>query len=122
MHTTLRRRTTEIAYREACRLKQLPGLQDEPSLREWEHWRLVNNRYPYDIAFKKHHMLVPKRLVGSRLELTSEEQAELSRIIEEYCEPNYHLVFLNMGPTRSVLDMFHLHLASYWNTREEMVL
>lgn len=109
----LRHDTTENAYRVAQENHTVPGLEAEPSLREWKHWRLIDNRFPYDRVFQEHHMLVPRRRVAQYSDFTMPELMELDKIIREFCEVNYDALLLNMISGRSVLDMFHLHVARY---------
>ena len=121
--TSGRREASELAYQAAKEAKTTVPLELEPSLEVFKHWRLIENRFPYDIVFRTHHMLLPKRAgVSHRWDLNKEEKDELEQLIKEFIYPVYDLWFENYPKRRSVMGMYHLHLASYHNSREEMEL
>lgn len=117
---SLRTTEGEQAYADAKVFHKLMPLSDELSIREWENWKLVGNRFPYDMAFKTHHLLIPKRNVALRRELTKLELDELDVIISTYIESKYDMMFENTMRRRSIPILFHLHLATYYNRRSEM--
>lgn len=122
MPMSLRRYDSEQQYYAAKQSDKLIPLTDEPSLHEWNHWTLKDNRFPYDIAFVKHHMLIPKNPPTGRFGLTDEQRDELELILEYFVYPNYDLWFENTPKRRSVPGIYHLHLASYYDSREKMGL
>lgn len=117
---SLRTTDSELAYQNAKKDGLLNPLLAEPALKEFTHWRLIENRYPYNIIFSKHHMLVPKREAANYDNLKTLERIELREIIDTYCQDHYDLVFENMSKQRSVKAVYHLHLASYVPTREAL--
>lgn len=119
---SLRSKMAELKYQQAKRNSQTVPLAEEPSIKEWQHWRLIANRFPYDIAYKQHDMLLPIREVGAWHNLTADEQAEFWLIIDSYVEPQYDLWFVNTNKRRSILTHFHVHLATYYGSREEMAV
>jgi diadenosine tetraphosphate (Ap4A) HIT family hydrolase len=117
-----RRNNSEVAYQQAKIDQTTLPLHEEPSLKSWEHWRLIANRFPYDIIYKDHKMLLPIRQVSSWSDLTEDEQAEFWLIIDTFVEPDYDLWFVNTNKRRSILSHFHVHLATYYDKRDEMRL
>lgn len=107
----------EIAYHLAKRRGTLIPLNDEPPLREWKHWKLIANRFPYSSVFVVHDMLIPKRTASKYSELTEPARKELRQIIDGYGQANYHMVFENMSSKRSIMTLYHLHLVRYRSRR-----
>lgn len=109
---------TEQIYQDAKARGDVKPLELEDSIRQWEHWRLVNNRFPYDSIYKVHHMLLPKRAaVAHRWDLNTEEKTELEIILREFVYQDYDLWFENCPKRRSVLALYHLHVAVYKDER-----
>jgi diadenosine tetraphosphate (Ap4A) HIT family hydrolase len=100
---------------------KLVPLADEPSITEWEHWRLIDNRFPYAVALRKHHLLLPKRVVADRLDLTEDERTELVWLLRQLSD-DYDFVMENFPKRRSILSHYHLHLGEYYVHREDMKL
>lgn len=120
---SLRTAQGEIAYQIAKHDgKSLRKLSDEPAIQTWEHWRLIGNRFPYGVAYREHHMLVPKREVADMVDLTEAEMMEFYNIIADFVTPNYDLWFVNTHKRRSILAHFHVHCASYFEDRGQMRL
>jgi hypothetical protein len=119
---SLRTAAGEQSYQDSKTSGNTMPLELEPSLRQWKHWRLIDNRFPYTVAFKEHHMLVPKRGVADRWELSADEKAEFEVILKEYVYPTYDLWFENCPKRRSIRSFYHIHLASYHDNREQMEL
>lgn len=92
---------------------ELINLMDEPWLREWRLWFLVDNRFRGDARFKTQHILLPKRKVARRNQLTAEERRELDLIEDTFGEDNYDLVLRNFDSGRSIKDHFHVQLVVY---------
>ncbi len=120
---SLRTAAGERAYQEARLNGGTRPLELEPSIKKWQYWRLIENRFPYSVAFKTHHMLVPYRAnVSERWDLNDEEKREFERILREFVYPTYDLWFENCPKRRSVARFYHVHLASYVDSREQMSL
>jgi len=118
---TLRRHQDEVDYSQAKLTGGLKRLIDEEPIVEFEHWLVIQNRFPYSVAFKIHHLLLPRRLVALESELTQEEIDEFRRIKRDF-GPKYDILLENLGASRSVLDHYHVHLLTYYDKREEMGL
>ena len=117
-----RTKAAEIRYQEAKLNDETRPLRESEILQEWKHWVLIPNAFPYDMIYSTHHMLIPKRDVSHRKDLLLAELSELFEIINDFVEPRYDLYFDNMQKRRSVLSLYHVHLASYHNGREEIKL
>lgn len=108
----------ELAYQEAKMSGNTLPLEQEPSVRSWSHWRMIRNRFPYDMLFMQHDMLIPIRSgVADRWQLNDDEKAEFELILREFVYPNYDLWFENCPKRRSVLVTYHIHLATYKEER-----
>lgn len=119
---TLRTAKDEEAYVRAKLAGELRRLADEPSIVGFIHWRVIENGYPYTMAYQKCHMLLPRRLVATEEDLTFNELQELWKIKRDWVPHRYDQITENMAGTRSVLDHYHLHLLKFYDTREEMSL
>lgn len=118
---TLRAYKDEVFYRQAIQLGETIPLVEEPSLREWKFWRLIDNRYPYSTCFKKHHMLMPIRQAANRELLTALEQNELHQIMQELA-PDYDIVFENTLKRQSQPGWLHIQLGEYYDDRTDLKL
>jgi len=108
---TMRTPETEARY---TREKQSGRLAERvlcksPSLKEFKEWRIIENRFPYDLVAEVHHMLVPKRH-ASDAELTASEQEEFEAIKEAYVQEVYEFMIEPARKKRSIPDHSHLHL------------
>lgn len=121
MPMSLRKFDSELQYQCAQALQTLVPLEQEEHILNYELWYLVKNRFRYDIAYKEHDMLIPRREVATRGELNVQENIELESIINELSN-QYDLMFENFSHRRSIKNLFHLHLASYYPTRAQMKL
>ncbi len=121
--TTLRSRDKELSYQRDKLEGRTKKLKDEPSLKEWQYWRLIDNRYHCDVAFQLGHMLIPKRVVKSHRELGTDEWSELYDIFDELeAEGFYDELGLNFVHRQSLPDHLHLHLRKFHDNRYEMHL
>lgn len=109
---TLRTRETEEAY---TKLKAeghlLAGcvLCASPSVKEFKEWRIIENRFPYDLVASTHHMILPKRHVDE-FGLTEAEKAEYEEIKENYLQSTYEFFIEPVRRQRSIPGHMHLHL------------
>ena len=83
----------------------------EQLVQEFTHWRIIANKYPYDVIASRHDMLVPKRIFGSLEECTPEEWEEYFSIRHQLTAENiYDCILENFPKDRSVMKHLHLHL------------
>ena len=80
-----------------------------PSIKEFKHWRIIDNKYPYDLVAKTSHMIIPKRH-ASETKLTIGEFKELQKIRLTYIEQNYEFLFLQTKKESSIPEHLHIHL------------
>ena len=78
-------------------------------IKEFRHWRIVNNLFPYDRIAKINHILIPKRHIVYK-KLNKLERKELELIKSGYIEKKYQLILQATQKRMSVPDHFHLHL------------
>lgn len=116
-----RREESELAYQVAKVLGNTMPLEQEPHIGEYQYWILIKNRFPYDLLYKEHDMLIPRSGVANRINLNVNEILELNIILDTLDE-NYDLVFENFKHRRSVLGLFHLHLARLHKSRQDIKL
>lgn len=120
---SLRTAIGEENYQLAKRNGGTVPLELAPSIRQWEHWRLIDNTFPYGIAFKEHLMLLPKRAgVAERSQLNDVEKQEFEQILKDFVYPEYDLWFENCPKRRSMNHIYHVHIANYCDSREDMSL
>ena len=119
---SLRTAATEETYQLAKLQNKLRHLDQEEVVVAFKYWGIIQNTYPYDSAYKTCHMLLPNRKVATYDKLNRRERRELRQIIDTYCQANYHVVQENMAVRRSVMAIYHLHLLTYKDRREEFVL
>jgi hypothetical protein len=119
---SLRSEQGEQHYIDIKKANKLIPLLDEPAIRQWNHWKLVVNSFPYDICFKEHDLLIPFSGAAIKESLSEVETIELNQIINEYAMDKYDMIFENTMKRRSVPNLYHIHFASYYATRQEMHL
>lgn len=119
---SLRTAASEETYQLAKLQKKLKHLHDEEVIHAFKHFGIIENTYPYDSAYKTCHMLIPRRKVATYDKLNWREKRELRWIIDTYCQKNYHQVVENMAVRRSVMAIWHLHLLTFKDRREEFVI
>lgn len=117
---SLRTTTGEMYYAFSKKIGNLKQLHEEPALEEWRHWKLIDNSYPYDIAFKEHHLLIPRR-VAPKQKLNVAEKLELEDILNSLSE-RYDCYLENFIRKQSIKNHYHLHLLTYKDNRADMRL
>ena len=109
---SLRTRATEATYQQAKQDKTLRPLEDEPRLKEWKYWFLIENRFPYDDVFETSHMLVIKGPAQEVYDLTISESHELLQIRKTLKE-DYDAIMDNLPHRRSVPTRYHVHIVKF---------
>lgn len=110
---SLRYPETEELYQREREAGLLKLLSEEPALYEWEYWRLITNRFPYDSIFKTHHMLIPKRDLTEAWQLDPAERHEFNQLLQYFIHPTYHMWFVNCPGRRSMPTLYHVHLGIF---------
>lgn len=117
---SMRSSAMERHYATSKMLGSLVPLHEEPSLQVFRYWRIIDNRFPYDMLFSTCHMLLPIRIVPQHRDLTPEEVDELHDILNGYVEDNYNGYFVSTMSKRSVGSHYHVHLLNFHTSREEV--
>ncbi len=110
---TLRTQATEARYQADKAAGRTRALADEPSIQEWTYWRLIDNRYPHDRWYTRHHLLIPKRVFPTIKEATASELMELFSILFTDLDNNYDSVKINYLRQQTKPEHLHFHLADY---------
>jgi len=81
------------------------------SLREYTHWVIITNDFPYDFVFDTHDLLVPKRPFNYMREANQQEREEYYMIKKELdVQGKYQSIVENFTESRSAPGHFHAHL------------
>lgn len=83
-------------------------------VREFNHWLIIENNYPYDVVAKDHHMLVPKRHFSFNDVRTVDEKYELEEIEDLLnMEGDYDCIMQNFTAGQSQPQHLHYHLLTW---------
>lgn len=115
---SLRSKSDELKYATSKKLKLNRPLHEEPHLKKWNHWALIDNSFPYSAAFKVHHMLIPRRVVKEE-DLSKSERLELTKILDELHDV-YDCYQVNFLKKQSVRNHYHIHLLAFKDSRSEL--
>ncbi|MDP3953262.1 MAG: hypothetical protein Q8P99_00340 [bacterium] len=86
------------------------GLCEADSIKEFDYWRLIKNKFPYDRIAEVHDMIIPKRHIREN-DLSESEKTELLEIKNgDYIGNNYHFIIEATTGVKSIPTHFHLHL------------
>lgn len=114
---------TQAAYNEFKKgssdpeFNQTFDFKKEKIIKEFNHWYIIKNRFPYDTMVRINDMLVSKRAVGSFADLTEDEHAEYHKIIEQLTiDGAYDARIENFPKVQSVKKHIHIHLVCWHNT------
>ncbi len=105
-------RTAEVREKYLEYLKTNNGvclLCEQDSIKDFVHWKLTINKFPYNEIAETHHLLIPRRHTTER-DLTEEELHELREIKEDFVNTaGYDCILENTMRAESIPDHFHLH-------------
>jgi hypothetical protein len=79
------------------------------TIKNFKHWRIVKNLFPWDRIARIHHMIIPKRHVVYE-ELSALEKRELDRLRPRYLNDHYWVIAEATHRKKSIPGHFHLHL------------
>lgn len=111
MGSTLRTKKGQALYKENIKnggLKECP-LCTVPAIKEYDFWKIVKNKFPYDLIAKEHDMLLTKRHVKES-DLTEEEKQEFLKIKNNYIDSKYSYIIEATTKEKSIPEHFHIHL------------
>ncbi len=98
--------------REAKGIKYNPFLsEDELIIKEFKHWVILENEFPYDAIAAVSHMLATKRDIPLDWKsLNTEEMEEFNEIQDTYLSEHYDALWENLPKGQTIPRHFHLHL------------
>lgn len=97
------------AYRTEGGLDNGCRLCEAPSKKEFEHWRIIENKFPYDLVASVHDMAVPK-VHGSEREISAEAWREFQDLKVRHFEGDYDF-YVEAAPKRKTIPAhYHMHL------------
>jgi len=85
---------------------------NSPAIIEYNYWRLIKNKFPYDAVASEHCLLTPNRIFQYDFEMSAEEQAELYDI-KRYLEKRFDSIFENFIHKRTFPKHYHLHVIKF---------
>lgn len=87
---------------------------DAEIIRDWRHWYITPNRFPYDTVAEIHHLLAPFNHVAGHEEMTREVQRELKMILLTLNEERFYDCRMeNFSVGKSQPQHYHLHLIKW---------
>lgn len=78
-------------------------------IKEFKHWRILDNLFPWDRIAKINHLLVPKKHIMEK-HLTENARKELIFIKSTYINDNYEVMAEAAHKIKSIPEHFHMHL------------
>ena len=79
------------------------------SIKNFKHWRIIDNKFPYDRIAKVNHMIIPKRHIAER-ELNKMEKKEFESIKSGFIDKKYEFLIEGTNKNKSIPNHFHIHL------------
>ena len=83
------------------------------TLVDFDHWRIIDNAFPYDEIAEVHHLLIPKAHISHREKNFMPIWGNFAMDIEKYVFASYDAVTLNCPAAQTVPDHMHFHLITY---------
>ena len=97
------------AYRAQGGLDNECRLCEAPAQHTFTHWKVIENKFPYDMIAESHDMLVPLAHHSTK-EVTPEAWAELATIKEGLIHKKYDFIIEATQRRLSIPAHLHLHL------------
>lgn len=103
-------RSKEMTERYAARVRTSEGCElcPKPALKEFTHWKITVNDFPYDVIAQEHHMIMPKEHVKEDA-LSAAALEEYKAIKADYLQSYDYLIEGTQG-IKSIPEHFHIHL------------
>jgi hypothetical protein len=93
---------------------------EETIIREFTHWVIIKNRFPYDNVAKVNDMLVSRKPIGRHYDGTEEEEREYHDILKLLAQEDYYDALIeNFPSTKSVKKFAHTHLIIWSNSKKK---
>lgn len=109
---TFRTPETEEKYAEYIKTRGPSAgcvLCGRPAIQTFTHWKIVENRFPYDKIAKVHHMLVAKEHLAQE-NVPQEAWWEFDKLKKGFINENYALILEQTPKESSIPGHFHVHL------------
>ncbi len=98
---------------------ELFDFKQETIIRDFTHWMIIKNRFPYDRMARINHMLVSKQPLRTQYDASTEARNELITIMKLLEKEAYYDAYLeNFPKTKSVKQHVHIHLICWHNTQQ----
>lgn len=110
---------SQTAYEEFVKTNSSESfnLADETVVQEFEHWTIIENRFPYDNMAHVNHLLVSKKPLQSAHAAPNNIKEEFESIIESLVnEEFYDARIENFPQVTTVKTQYHIHLVKWHNT------
>lgn len=86
-------------------------------VREFTHWLIIQNRFPYDNMVRINHLLISREPLTSPLQADTAVKTEFEAIIQELTDQHdYDALIQNFPKTTTVKTQFHVHLVKWHGT------
>ncbi len=120
--TFLRSKETMRKYIKAFEKRKEPGKSHNPFLhainnpqdqiiKEFDHWFIMVNNFPYDAVAEINHMIVTKRHITFDWKLlNNQEKLEFQILRDTYLKENYDVIYENLPSGQTQPGWFHLNL------------
>ncbi len=97
------------------------NFDNEIIVREFSHWIIIKNRFPYDRMARTNDMLVSRKPLLSHYNGTDEVKAEYHSIINLLAEEGFYDALIeNFPKVKSVQTYAHTHLVQWHNTTPQV--
>ena len=90
----------------------------EPKVSCGHYWKIIANDFPYDAIASASDLLVPLRHFARKRDMSTEESAELSLLLEKMDEetlPGYDAILENFTSGRTQKAHYHIHCVAIKN-------
>lgn len=79
-------------------------------VKEFEHWLIIENDFPYDAVASIHHLAIPREHITT---LNKDTLEEYQNVVVHYVDQNYDFTGTNTPGNRTQPQHFHLHLLKW---------
>ncbi len=87
---------------------------DETIVKEFTHWVIIQNRFPYDTMTKTNDLMVAREPAPDFYSTSTAAQTEFHEIMQQLAaEAEYDARIENFPKTTSVKEQFHIHLVKW---------
>lgn len=111
----MRSEETMTRYMAVMKERKEKGIEYSPfketPIKEFDHWIIIENQFPYDAVATTTHMIATKREVPFDWSLLNEEEKnEFEKIRKEYIAERYDAIWENLPKGQTISKHFHLNL------------